>query len=408
VFSLLFVKKYMKLFEERPGRRISGPEKRISEGEMQSLIRQIPRGNQKFQDLPEPTGEAPYHISLDKILSASQIKAITDSGSISFHAVGDTGGVNSPQAQQIVTIAMESDFAHDDNANNNKKIIPSFFYNLGDVVYFYGEASSYYPQFYEPYAFYPAPIFAIPGNHDGDIRRDSSDPSLAAFVRNFCSKTLEITPDAGEVSRPAMIQPNVYWTLEAPFLTIIGLYSNVPEGGQFDSKQTEWLKEELIKAPKNKALVLAVHHPAFSLDAYHSGSMTIVETLDKAFEDSGRVADIILNAHVHNFQRFTRQIGERQIPYIVAGAGGYPNLHHMQKKHIEVPYRLPDRDDTILENYCDDRHGFMRLQISSEKINGQYYTVSRPQESWRQPPLKIDSFELDIQKHRLTKSAITL
>jgi acid phosphatase type 7 len=69
---------------------------------------------------------------------------------------------------------------------------------------------------------------------------------------------------------------------------------------------------------------------------------------------------------------------------------------------------LPDRDDTILENYCDDRHGFMRLQISSEKINGQYYTVSRPQESWRQPPLKIDSFELDIQKHRLTKSAITL
>lgn len=46
---------------------------------------------------------------------------------------------------------------------------PSFLYHLGDVVYFYGEASNYYPQFYEPYAFYPVPIFAIPGNHDGDI-----------------------------------------------------------------------------------------------------------------------------------------------------------------------------------------------------------------------------------------------
>ena len=62
-------------------------------GEMRSIIRHTPRGNQKFQDLPEPTGEAPYHLSLDKILSANQIKAITDSGSISFHAVGDSGGV---------------------------------------------------------------------------------------------------------------------------------------------------------------------------------------------------------------------------------------------------------------------------------------------------------------------------
>ena len=392
----------MKLFEERPGSN-----RRMGGGEMRSTIRQTARGNQKFQDLPEPTGEAPYHLSLDKILSANQIKAITDSGSISFHAVGDSGGVRSPQAQQIVTIAMEADFVND-NDTGNKNTNPSFFYNLGDVVYFYGEASSYYPQFYEPYAFYPAPIFAIPGNHDGDIGRDSTESSLGAFVRNFCSKKIEITPDAGEVSRPAMIQPNVYWTLEAPFVTIIGLYSNVPEGGQFDNKQIEWLKEELTNAPKNKALVLAVHHPAFSLDDHHSGSMTILETLDRAFEDSGRMADVVLNAHVHNFQRFTRQLGDHQIPYIVAGAGGYPNLHHMQEKHIEVPYRLPDRDDTTLENYCDDRHGYMYLQISSNTIGGKYYAVSRPQESWRQPPLKIDSFELDIRTHKLTKSAITL
>ena len=67
-------------------------------GEMKSIIRHTPRGNQKFQDLPEPTGEAPYHVSLDKILSANQIKAITDSGSISFHAVGDSGGVSHPSS----------------------------------------------------------------------------------------------------------------------------------------------------------------------------------------------------------------------------------------------------------------------------------------------------------------------
>ena len=61
---------------------------------------------------------------------------------------------------------MESDFKHKD-----KTKIPSFFYHLGDVVYKFGEASEYNTQFYEPYGFYPGPIFAIPGNKDGSIRK---------------------------------------------------------------------------------------------------------------------------------------------------------------------------------------------------------------------------------------------
>jgi acid phosphatase type 7 len=95
--------------------------------------------------------------------------------------------------------AMESDF---DNHN------PSFMYHLGDVIYKFGEASEYYPQFYEPYAHYPGPIFAIPGNKDGDVRPDSNEKSLAAFVSNFYAKILEITVHAGDISRDAMIQPN--------------------------------------------------------------------------------------------------------------------------------------------------------------------------------------------------------
>jgi len=45
---------------------------------------------------------------------------------------------------------------------------PRFFYHLGDVVYFNGQSINYPSQFYEPYQYYDAPIFAIPGNHDGD------------------------------------------------------------------------------------------------------------------------------------------------------------------------------------------------------------------------------------------------
>ena len=61
-------------------------------------------------------------------------------------------------------------------------------------------------------------------------RPNSNEKSLATFVNNFCAKTQEVTPDAGDIDRDAMIQPNVYWTLDAPFVLMMGLCSNVQMG----------------------------------------------------------------------------------------------------------------------------------------------------------------------------------
>ena len=71
-----------------------------------------------------------------------------------LHSILLVVGTKSPTAQHVVEVAMESDF---DRRN------PSFLYHLGDIVYKFGGATDYYSQFYEPYAHYPAPIFAIPG-----------------------------------------------------------------------------------------------------------------------------------------------------------------------------------------------------------------------------------------------------
>jgi 3',5'-cyclic AMP phosphodiesterase CpdA len=144
----------------------------------------------------------------------------------------------------------------------------AFFYHLGDVVYYNGEASGYYEQFYDPYLRYDAPIFAIPGNHDGDALPEEG-PSLAAFVDNFCAPTPLITQEAGEAQRHAMTQPNVYWTLQAPYATIIGLYTNVPVGGQLDNDQIAWFQAELQAAPQERALIVAMHHPIYSFDTFH-------------------------------------------------------------------------------------------------------------------------------------------
>lgn len=201
-------------------------------------------GNNSFQKLPPPIGPAPYHLKLEDVLSSDDMQKITKSGKIMFHAVGDTGGVKNPQHQIDVANQMAADFYTD-----NK---PSFFYHLGDVVYFFGEGKEYYSQFYEPYIHYKAPIFAIPGNHDADVYPSDKTDSLAAFMKNFCSKTVAPTDEAGDACRDAMTQPNVYWTLEAPYVTIIGLYTNVPEHGVVDSTQKEWLLNELKTAPEDK------------------------------------------------------------------------------------------------------------------------------------------------------------
>ena len=64
---------------------------------------------------------------------------------------------------------------------------PAFLFHLGDIVYNFGEARYYYDQFYEPFRNYPAPIFAIPGNHDSFIvpGTQSADCPLVTFERNF-------------------------------------------------------------------------------------------------------------------------------------------------------------------------------------------------------------------------------
>lgn len=287
-----------------------------------------------------------------------------------------------------------------------QKILPSFI--ILDIIYKFDEASEYYSQFYEPYAYHPAPIFAIPGNKDGDVRVNSNENSLEAFVNNFCAKTQAVTPDAGDISRDAMIQPNVYRTLDAPFVTIIGLYSNVPDGGIIKETQFQWLENELRTAPTDKALILSVHHSPFSADEGHSGSDTILKVLDKAFRQCNRLPDIVFSGHIHNYQRFTREldIGDKkhEIPYLVVGTGGHWKLHPMQKHNngsrISVPFKLQDMDDVVLEKYCDDRYGFLRVR--PKKLTGKFYSITSPSELRNKVTKKKDEFDLDLQRHRLT------
>jgi hypothetical protein len=308
--------------------------------------------------------------------------------------------VRSPQPQLLVAMKMEEQFNLPNPADR-----PAFFYILGDLVYYYGGLDEYYPQFYEPYGHYPAPIFGIPGNHDGDVL-DGTTASLAGFVENLCASAPHLTPQSGDVPRDAMTQPNVYWTLDAPFVTIIGLYTNVPEGGQIDDQQMAWFTNELATAPREKAVMVALHHPPFSADAHHGGSLAMKLTVDQAVQNSGRMPDLVLSGHIHNYQRFTRLVNNWEVPYIVAGSSGYWHLHYMAKlpggAYIPQPYVVPNSDVT-LETSNDHRHGFLRLVFGPQGMAGEFFTVPRPQEAWSDPAVRADAFALDLNAHRLVR-----
>lgn len=166
---------------------------------------------EQLEPIPKVRSTTP--MDLFTVLGAVAVQSILRAGKICFHTVGDTGGIHNPEFQFAVATAMSGDAASG----------ASFWYHLGDVVYFCGQEQYYYEQFYDPYRNYGGPIFAIPGNHDAVVFSGDKTASLAAFQTNFCAAQPAHNPDSQGAVRTTMDQPGVYFTLNAPFVKFIGL-----------------------------------------------------------------------------------------------------------------------------------------------------------------------------------------
>jgi hypothetical protein len=311
----------------------------------------------------------------------AKVAAIQQAKQIVFHSVGDTGSVSGPDTQSLVADKMVSDFDEENSAD-----LPSFFFHLGDVVYYFGEAQYYYDQFYEPFRNYPAPIVAIPGNHDGVVYAADPAPTLQAFLENFCAASFAPSPDEGGLLRTTMIQPGVYFTFDAPFVRILGLYSNVLEdpgvissqGGtnSLDNRQITFLTTALKRVKSENytgAVIIAVHHPPFTGDSTHGGSPQMLADIDSACKTAGVWPHALFSGHAHNYQRFTRTVNGMQIPYLVAGCGGHSPLSVMRGSY-RTPYKI---DDTLtLESYDDTDYGYLRMVVNAQTLTIEFHPES--------------------------------
>ncbi len=343
------------------------------------------KGIDQLEPMPPVRSTSPMDLST--VIGANATQAIQKSGKITFHTVGDTGGIHNPEFQFAVGDAMADDVANG----------AAFWYHLGDVVYYFGQEQYYFEQFYDPYRDYNAPIFAIPGNHDGAVYQGESGSSLDAFVANFCTPQPTRTPDSQGAVRTTMDQPGVYFTLNAPFVKFIGLYSNTGEGGtegvisgpRVGDAQLIFLEQQLAAAKAERdngewrALIIATHHPPFTASPSHVPSPTMLQQIDKACSDAGIQPDMHLSGHAHLYERYTRTLAGKQIPYLVAGMGGYYNLPGLKPPNKRpIPPSTPASGKDASGNplrqdaYNDNTFGFLRITVSPAQISGEFITVN--------------------------------
>jgi hypothetical protein len=383
------------------------------------------KAEQVLEPIPAPRVNPPV-MDLSAVLPAQTLKDIATAGKLVFHSVGDTGGIVKAEPQLAVADAMAADLVAKTYANG----LPAFFYHLGDVVYYFGQEQYYPEQFYDPYRNYDAPVFAIPGNHDGVMfKKEPISYSLEAFVDNFCTATPKIAVSG--FARSTMVQPGAYFVLTAPFARFIGLYSNTGESvgvlsdPTFGNDQITFLQQQLAAAlaarkadSKNQnpqALILAVHHPPFTGASDHFPSASMLQQIDQCCQQAGIWPDLVLSGHAHLYERYTRTMKSdgRQIPYIVAGNGGYYNLSKLKtnaagKKPTAGKQTEPDgQGNTItLEQFNDSNYGFLRITVNPTTILIEALAIAQPTTTAKAttpvpPPKVIDRCTVNLKAHSI-------
>ena len=179
---------------------------------------------------------------------------------------------------------------------------------LGDNAYRFGRPEEY-QRCYEPsWGRFKDRTRPTPGNHDY-AASDSADGYFGYF---------------GEAAHP----PSGYYSFDLGKWHLVALNSELchMEGCGPGSEQVRWLERDLADNPTRCTLAYW-HTPRFSSGAEH-GSDDVVAPFWQVLYESG--ADVVLNGHEHNYERFAPQDPNGQpdpgrgIRQFVVGTGGAP------------------------------------------------------------------------------------
>ena len=254
-------------------------------------------------------------------------------------------------------------------------------------------------------------------------------PTLKAFLENFCAydQPFHRTPEAGNLARMAGKQPGVYFTLEAPFVRILGLYSNCLEDPGVISTQSQSsltypgltdVQLDFLKAAFERvksesfpgALLIIVHHPPYvaatpedTTAGKHGGSPLMLADLDRVCTEAAVWPHAVLSGHAHNYQRFTRLQGGRETPFVVCGNGGHAHTRLTKKgmPALRTPSTQPasanGSDQVVFESYDDTDYGYLRVIVDAQQLRIEYHPAADG-DAAKTPD---DSVTVDLASHKL-------
>jgi acid phosphatase type 7 len=179
--------------------------------------------------------------------------------------------------------------------------IPGTIFTMGDNVYPRGTTEEFQKCYDPAWGPLKARTFPSPGNHD------YYSPNAAPYYAYFGAK-------AGPAGKG-------YYSYDLGQWHIVSLNSNID--AQKGSEQERWLRADLAAHPKTCTLAYW-HHPVFSSGVHGNDPKmkNIWQTL------SAMKADVVVNGHDHNYERFAPQTAEgkadsqRGLREFVVGTGG--------------------------------------------------------------------------------------
>jgi hypothetical protein len=179
-----------------------------------------------------------------------------DLGDFSFMVIGDTGEGDVSQYSTVPAFDAAS-------GGTEFAVIAS------DVIYPAGDVNEYVEKFFVPYAGYPKPIYAIPGNHDWL-------DGLVGFMRHFCGasppadkfrpparakwarlglwahrvvwrRPRDLDPATveaaerlrGEAAAAGPPQPNMYFCIDTPQLRIVAIDTGILGRLDYEQRQAD-------------------------------------------------------------------------------------------------------------------------------------------------------------------------
>jgi hypothetical protein len=211
-----------------------------------------------------------------------------------------------------------------------------------------------------------------------------------------------------------MTEPGVYFTLDAPFVRIIGLFSNALEDpGLISSESGKWknvpdvqlafLTAQLQRIKTDNfqgAVLLATHHPAFvyappqsgkGSGGTHGSSLPMLRDIDTICKAQGVYPHVFLSGHAHNYQHYTREVtfsGKKfDVPFIVCGDSGH-NVDPLVQAKKGQPAQQPAQGANVtyldanpvvqatglkLDKYDDKDYGYLRITVNAQQLRIDFY-----------------------------------